>query len=210
MEGISIISKELIAEYVPSNPNILEAGAHIGRDTVKLSRFWPEGYIYAFEPVPGLFRQLKEATKDLKNVTCYQYALDIETGMSDMYISEPPFSASSSLLEPTGYLEEHPEATFKISTVETITIDSWAKKNSVDHIDFMWLDMQGAELRALEGGKELLKTVKVIQSEVSLTARYQNGPLYKDVRKWLENHGFNVVEEALHKGHWGNVLFARP
>ena len=36
------ILKEGIKQYLPENPRILEAGAHIGRDTVKLSKLWPQ------------------------------------------------------------------------------------------------------------------------------------------------------------------------
>jgi hypothetical protein len=50
------IPKSLIATYLPANPTIVEAGAHIGVDTVQMSKRWPRGTIHAFEPIPDLFR----------------------------------------------------------------------------------------------------------------------------------------------------------
>ena len=43
--------KELIKQYLPINPVVIEAGAHIGTDTVEFSKIWPKGSIYAFEPI---------------------------------------------------------------------------------------------------------------------------------------------------------------
>lgn len=54
------ISKEYIAQFLPPNPIIIEAGAHIGRDTKKMARQWPNAHIHAFEPVPALFEILKK------------------------------------------------------------------------------------------------------------------------------------------------------
>ena len=34
--------KEYIASFLTKNPVIIEAGAHIGLDTVEMSKFWPK------------------------------------------------------------------------------------------------------------------------------------------------------------------------
>jgi len=47
-----------IAKYLPVNPVIIEAGAYIGNDTLEMSKVWPKGRIYAFEPVPMLYEKL--------------------------------------------------------------------------------------------------------------------------------------------------------
>lgn len=206
---VSVISKEIIAEYLPDDPRIVEAGAYNGTDTLKMARFWPNGYVYAFEPVPYLFVQLQQTVADQKNISCYQSALSDTSGTEQMFMSQPPYSASSSLYEPQEYLEEHPEARFEVIEVETTTLDDWAQQQGIERIDFLWFDMQGAELRALQGAVNVLRHVKAIKTEVNLTERYRGMPLYRDVRRWLEAYGFKVAIEALHRGHWGNVLFVR-
>ena len=47
--------KHFIAQFLPENPVILEAGAHVGTDTVEMVNLWPKCTVYAFEPVPELF-----------------------------------------------------------------------------------------------------------------------------------------------------------
>ena len=54
------LSRHSIKQFLPKNPVIVEAGAHIGRDTLKMHAIWPQATIHAFEPVPPLFKQLKK------------------------------------------------------------------------------------------------------------------------------------------------------
>ena len=51
-----------IARYLPADPVIVEAGAHLGYDTLAMSRCWPRGHIHAFEPIPSIFSQLQQRT----------------------------------------------------------------------------------------------------------------------------------------------------
>lgn len=203
------ITKQYIAQFLPSNPTIIEAGAHIGRDTKKMITLWPEAKIHAFEPVPALFEQFTANLKDFPSVHCYPYALNDVTETSVFYVSSGRSTATSSLLEPKEYLSEHPTTVFQTITVPTITLDDWAAKFKIAHADFLWLDMQGSELDALKGGIQLLKTVRVIYTEVSFSERYKNNPLYSTIKLWLYKHGFSVQKEEFRNASWGNVLFLK-
>ncbi len=202
-------SRELIKSFLPTNPVIVEAGAHIGRDTLTMSKLWPQSTIHAFEPVPKLFGQLKKNVADNPNIHCYQLALSNKTGTASLYISDEQCTAISSLLKPAEIAQEKPTISFTPQTVQTITLDDWAKKHSIDHVDFLWLDMQGAELQALKAASQLLKKVKALLIEITLTERYQGNPLYAEVKTWLEKQGFAVEVEHFHHQQWGNVLFVR-
>lgn len=203
------ISKEYIAQFLPENPVIIEAGAHIGRDTKKMLKQWPQAKIHAFEPVPELFEELKKNTTPYSNVTCYPLALNNSSGTAQFYISSGRSTATSSLLAPKEYLIEHPTTVFEKTTVTTITLDAWAEKYAIPHVDFMWLDMQGGELSALQAGMHLLKTVKALYTEVSFAERYEKNPLYATIKCWLERQGFSVQKEEFRTSAWGNVLFIR-
>jgi 2-O-methyltransferase len=200
-------SRQYIKQFLPTNPVIIEAGAHIGRDTLKIHKLWPLSTIHAFEPVPILFDQLKIAVADKPNVHCYQLALSDHTGTETLYVSDAQHTAISSLFKPACIAQEKPSVHFTPIMVNTITLDDWAEKYNVDHVDFMWLDMQGAELQALQVAPKVLKNVKVLLIEVSLTERYKDNPLYNEVKSWLEKQGFLLELEHLHHGTWGNALF---
>ena len=204
-----IIPLSYMKNFLPENPTIVEAGAHKGKDTIKLSKTWPKGFIHAFEPVPELYTQLLKATRKRQNVTCYPLALSDNSGKSRIFISGGISDGSSSLLKPQEHITIFPDVTFdEFIDVETITLDEWAQKNSIRKIDLLWLDLQGMELNVLKSGTEVLKNVKVLYTEVSLVETYKNAPLYPEFRQWLEEKGFKAQREEI-TGLMGNVLFVR-
>ena len=205
-----IIPKTFLMGYLHANPVIVEAGAHIGLDTEEMSRLWPKGVIHAFEPVPELYEKLEQRTGHLRNVVRYPLAVADRSGRSKMFVSSGASDGSSSLLTPKEHLDEHPDVRFdQAIEVRTITLDDWARQQGINHVDLLWLDMQGAELAAMMAAPHVLRTVKAIHLEVSLKEVYEGGPLYPEVRRWLEAQGFRVEREALPWPDMGNVLFTR-
>ena len=205
--GKGVIPKKYFAQFLPENPIILEAGAHKGKDTVEMAMLWPAGLIHAFEPVPDLFRLLENNTRNLKNVHCYQFALGNTKGSETLFVSSGASDGSSSLLPPKELLNSFPTVYFdKELSVNTITLDEWARENNVTKIDFMWLDLQGMELMVLKSGINLLKTVSAIYTEVSSSEIYEGQTLYSDLKGWLLSNGFKIEREEVEKGT-GNVFF---
>lgn len=206
------IYKKQITEYLPPNPIIIEAGAHIGRDTIKMAKLWPTATIYAFEPVQSLFATLTDNTKEYPNVHCYNIALSDHTGTETLYVSSGASTAVSSLYKPHEYAQRRPEVQFTPQEVETITLDHWAEEHNVTNttgIDFMWLDMQGAEVKVLKAAPIILKTVRVILLEASLTERFKDNPLYDEVKSWIESQGFVVLQQDIPKHNKVNLLCVR-
>ena len=204
------IPKSLIATYLPANPTIVEAGAHIGVDTVQMSKRWPRGTIHAFEPIPDLFSQLQSNTAKRKNVCCYPMALGKETGAAKMFVSSGRSDASSSLFPPKAHVTYHPDILFETEIqVPTITLDHWAAEQGIKKIDFLWLDLQGYELAVLKAATAVLATVQAIYTEVNLDETYAGVALYPELRQWLEVYGFKVIREDLPWQDGGNVFFGK-
>jgi FkbM family methyltransferase len=205
------ISKILLKKYLPSNPVIIDCGAHDGSDSVALAKLFKKATIYAFEPVKDLYTSLKVNTSHFKNIITYPIALADLDGEMDFYISAGGSDASSSLLEPRDHLTDHPDTFFANKvTVATSTLDSWAKENNINKIDMLWLDMQGFELKMLMASPYILETVSVIHTEVSTRETYKEVAQYHTYRSFLEKKGFTMQIEAIPAG-WdmGNVLFIR-
>ena len=132
-------------------------------------------------------------------------------GVARMYVSSGVSDASSSLLQPTGHLNDHPDVYFDDTIdIRTITLDKWAEENNIPSVDFLWLDMQGFEFKMLETSARIFPTVKAIHTEVSMRETYENAILYTDFKIWLEAKGFRLVKEAIPPGaDMGNALFVR-
>jgi len=203
--------------YLPANPIIVEAGAFDGTDTRKISAQWPQGTIHAFEPVPEIFMMLEKNTADLSNVTRHPLALSDHSGSATLYVSEKPtkpgepFQAGT-LLKPKERLKYSPITYPYTITVPTITLDTWAEQNNIDHIDFMWLDLQGMALPVLKGGINILKTVCALFVELEFIEACEGQAQYKETKAWLESHGFTAIaQDFVDTTSWiyGNVLFVR-
>lgn len=203
------IRKRDAIPFLPPDPVIVEAGAHVGLDTVELSRLWPAGVIHAFEPIPHIYRSLETRTQELSNVKCHQLALGAINGSAPMWVSESATEESSSLLDPKKHLDVWPDVRFRTQLeVPVMTLDDWAQHEGIPRVDFLWLDMQGMELAMLQRSTRLLPMVKAMILEVFLEELYAGAPLWPDVRAWLNDRDFNVVKEQL-GASCGDVLVAR-
>jgi FkbM family methyltransferase len=208
------IPYEICAHYLPTNPVIVEAGAYDGSNTRDFCRFWPECQVYAFEPVPSAYeRLLKAAAEFADQIHPQNMALGRRSETSEMHVSVTGPSAgeqSSSLLAPAATLEEFPFVDFRKETisVEVTRLDAWAAERNVKRVDFLWLDLQGMELAAMEGCGEILATISAIHCEVQNLPLYSGAPMYPEVYAWLKKLGFRVAQEAVFR-RGGNVLFVR-
>jgi 2-O-methyltransferase len=217
------------ASYLPSQPVILEAGSYHGETALEMVRRWPQATVYSFEPVPELFAIVKQNTAAFPNIHSSDLALSDKIGTAVFHMSatenKPEESlGSGSLLEPSHHREGFPSVKFEKSiTVNTTTIDAWAKQSGVTKIDFIWLDIQGAEFPVLRASPNIMRTVKVVITEVEFVEMYKGQALFAQVKPWFEAQGFELVAadfapDAPNKADlksrkalswYGNAIFAR-
>lgn len=194
-----------LKSLLPENPVILEAGGNHGEDTIRMKGVWPNATMHVFEPLPISYAKLMNNTNHLQNVYRYPYALSTYDGVSNFYINIPNNGASSIL-----YPVEWNESEFQKTPIQVQckTINTWAKENNVTKVDFMWLDMEGFELFALQNGIDILKTVKVIFTEVAYQPVRIGCCTYWDLKSFLESHGFKEIWKTSY-GRFGDALFIK-
>lgn len=196
---------ELIKKLLPENPVVIEAGAQFGEDTIIMSRLWPQGKIYAFEPSPESYQILVADTATQSNVFSFPLALSDRNGELFFYLA----GGASSLKRPAKTFNDlyfHSDLDHPI-VVQAITLDDWANAHSVPKIDFIWFDMEGNELSAFKGALQHLPQVKLIYTEVNFQKFWEGGVLYPELKEWLAGHGFREIwQESVPDWH-GNVLF---
>ncbi len=195
----------LLRKMLPANPIIIEAGAQFGEDTEWMSELWPLGKIYAFEPSPESFPELQKIAAKHNNIVATQIALSHTKGEALFYLA----GGASSLLRPQDSFNAdyfHSDVDHPI-VVQVITLDEWADNNKVDTINFMWLDMEGNELNALQGALDSLKKVKLIYTEVNLQRFWDGCVQYDELKAWMEQHEFIEIWADIVPDWHGNVLF---
>lgn len=75
------------------------------------------------------------------------------------------------------------------SEIHTTSLDAFMKAEGLPSIDFVKIDVQGAELEIFQGGVETLKHAVAIVSEVEFIPLYHGQPLFGDVSAYLAEQG---------------------
>ncbi len=196
---------DLMLSLLPENPIVVEAGAQFGEDTYKMSLLWPKGTLYAFEPSPTSYESLTEIAKSRTNVFSFPLALSSSEGKMPFYLS----GGASSLLTPQdGFNQQyfHVDLDHPIF-VDVVTLDSWLDEHKIAKVDFLWLDMEGNELNALQGAEKHLSDVTLIYTEVNIQRFWNGCACYEELKNWLERHDFKEIWSEI-VPHWqGNALF---
>jgi FkbM family methyltransferase len=65
--------------------------------------------------------------------------------------------------------------------------------DGIGPVDFLKLDIEGAELMALRGAADVLSRTAVVQAETAFAAFRQGQPLFADVDTHLRAHGFELM-----------------
>lgn len=105
---------------------------------------------------------------------------------SSLYPPNEPYLARFAGLPPLVNLDRTLE-------VETTTLDSFCQEYGVNTIDFLQIDIQGAELDVFKAAPNIFsKSILAIQTEVEFAPLYSGQPLFGDVDKFLSSQGFTL------------------
>jgi FkbM family methyltransferase len=79
--------------------------------------------------------------------------------------------------------------------IDTITLDQFCQEEDVNEIDFLQIDVQGADLDVLEGAINILnRGITAIQIEVEFSHLYVGQPLFADVDSFLRKNDFTLFD----------------
>jgi FkbM family methyltransferase len=133
---------------------VLDVGAHQGLYTLLASkRVGPQGRVVAFEPSPRERKYLRTHLRlnRCKNVQVESVALGRESGSGELFLVEGMESGCNSLRPPNV-----DEPTTKVA-VEIRTLDESLARLAIQRVDFMKIDVEGAELDVFRGAKALFE-----------------------------------------------------
>ena len=194
-----------------SQPVVFDVGAYIG-DTIEQFKFsFPESYIHAFEPFDESFSILKNRFQKTDKLFLNNIAVaNRSSSNANMYITQN--KGSSSLLKPTKdanqFWEGNPLSTQKEVKVETITIDSYCQKHNIETIDILKIDVQGSELKVLQGAALMIqeRRVKLIFTEISIAPNYKGQSEIDQVIKFLRENKYKIFNFFKMKHRKGRLI----
>lgn len=201
--------REFVALHNLSPAGVMHVGAHKAEELEEYLScgFGSRNPIIWVEAQESLAKELN-LKLDSKNNKIYQAVAWHKSG-EELSFHLTSKSASSSLFELGEHSEMYPDIKVEMtSSVRTSRLDEVLDPD--DKFDFVVLDIQGAELQALQGLGERINEVKWIFTEISKKELYKGATQFQDLEIFLEGRGFKRVFTAWdRKAGWGDALFVR-
>lgn len=200
---------------------IFDIGACEGEDSIRYARLFPNSRVYTFEPVPENHDiAIQNFQKySASNIQLQPFALSDKEGKCDFYVSEGRPSElwegekwnygnkASSLLKPNLDKSNYGWIEFKKTIpIDCKRLDDFCSSNKIKTIHFIHLDVQGAELMVLNGGKKMLSEIQSIWMEVGENEEYDGQAKRFDVEKFMQENGFQLVHFNS-TGQWGDQFW---
>ena len=159
VNGISFLKKQLVNGSV-----FIDIGANIGAYSLIASKLvGNKGKVYSFEPVKSIHNQLTQNIKQnsITNIVVEKMAIFDKNTTLELYISDNQNMGMSSILH-------HSNESGEKQTVQATTLDNYIDNKDLIKIDFIKIDIEGAEINALKGMKQtLIKFSPIILIEIS-------------------------------------------
>lgn len=164
-----------------------------------------------FECNPYIFGHLKERIRNSGD-TAHMLCLWDEDGLEkEFYFYRNQLDGAASLFKPDKFNDFIPDCklTGEKIVVKTTKLDTFVRdlglEEEAKNIDFLNLDIQGAELNCLKGSSILLSgRLQWIYCETSSFSCYQDAPLEPEITSFLANYGFKRVG---YRKDWGTEIY---
>jgi FkbM family methyltransferase len=187
---LPIVEGELDLSEIPQligKPDcvVLEIGSNDGTHTNRFLDLMPQARIYCFEPDARAQQRFAHNVQS-DRVKLYPIAIGASDGTAKFFASlgapsnewaerlPEGWDLSGSIRAPKEHKDVHPWCEFDASrTVQVRSLDSWAQEEGIGTVDFMWADVQGAEIDLINGGRHTLSRTRYFYTEYSDRELYE-------------------------------------
>lgn len=187
---VDSLSKELLKH---ESSVFLDIGTNIGLISLAVLQKVPKVKIFGFEPGPIAYKSFATTifANQLENqVTLLNEALNKEPGEITFYTHNDKDSSGDGMIDTL-----RAESKSTSITVKSNTLDKWSKENKVSKIHVVKIDIEGAELYALQGSIEFLKEHK---PTIFLEISTENLKVYpykeKEVFVFFESNNYDLFD----------------
>ena len=187
---LSIVSLESTCEQLVglgvAIDGIVDVGAHEGKWTRAVKRYFPEARVLMLEAERSKESELEKVAACWPGTVWYAIELVGEKARRGVEFHQAE-SGSSVLADATGGGAD-------TVLLDMKTLDGVVSNSRVGKVDLLKIDTQGYELKILGGASRLLSTVELVLLEVSLIRLYEDSPLLADVVSFMDSHGFRAYD----------------
>jgi FkbM family methyltransferase len=189
---------------------VIHVGAHEGQE---LDTYLEMGFkhIFFIEANPQTYERLQHHVGRRPEVRIAHCAICAHNGSVALRVTSA--EASSSILPLKRHLDLYPEILEAAQvTVRARRLDDLLDEMGlpVEDYNFLHMDIQGAELLALQGAPRTLTGIAAISTEINYAELYEGCPPVEDLDDFLGPHGFvrRVTSTPTHPS-WGDAFYVR-
>ncbi len=199
--------------------NIFDVGANVGSFAKASLDAHPNAVVQAFEPFPAAFEELSALEIAYPGrMRAHNLALSDMVGTQTLYVNAQSVTNSLLTNAPEADAYQPPSYAHPLGQIEVKldTLDTFCEVNSLSQIALLKTDTQGADLKVLKGGEQMIAAGKVdiILIEVLFVHLYEGQSWFGDIYGWLNNKGFQLVNlyDVAHasetkEAKWADALF---
>lgn len=158
-----------------------------------------------FEPDPAAFAALQSLPADpWKSAAYLPYALSDSGGTRTLYIPRDPIAASLLRHDAslgTRFNKQHLFEIAREETVETKSLEDAVREAGLSGIDYLKIDVEGAELSILEAAPKVIDGLLALKTEVAFVPPRVGQPLAFDIANFMQAQGFELMT-MLDPMHW--------
>jgi FkbM family methyltransferase len=167
-----------LKDFLKEDFVVFDIGSNIGVFACFAANLVKKGKVFAFEPVSFVFDFLKKNTIDYDNVECYKIGFGLKIEEKEILIRQ--WTPGDSTIQDSPIDRPHQSFDLK-EKIEILTLDIFVKEKKLEKIDFIKIDVEGYEIKVLEGGIESIKKFRPI-----LGISLHNQLFEKEIRKIFE------------------------
>ena len=191
---------DLIERFCPKEGDVVvDIGAHIGCYTIISSkRVGANGKVIAIEADPSNFEMLNHNIKlnQLTNITALNYAVYSKETKIKLYLpgEESGYTIYNTLMI------ERAKPREKFVEVSANTLDNLLQQNGIRQVNWIKIDVEGAELEVLKGATNILSKSKDIALLIEIHNLHTGINLYEQIVEFLcSYYNFKIEFE---KTYW--------
>lgn len=168
---------------------IVDGGAHKGKWTKTVSEFYPNSKFILVEPNPTVYSKIDETLPKSIDYTIVKGALGAEKGTLQLNVWE---GVDKDLVGSSLCDHIRGDASTKVDC-EVVTLDSLIDIYK-EVPNFVKLDLQGYEIQALAGAKEILKHTELMIIEFGLLDAYVDRTTVRDLVNLMHDNAYSLYD----------------
>ena len=194
----------IVGRFTPKEGDtVIDIGAHIGRYTITSSKqVGNTGKVVAIEADPDNFQLLKRniVLNNLTNVLPLNYAVFSTRTRMKLYEQSASAKYNSVMLARAAKTKNYVE-------VNADTLDSILKQNGINQVNWIKIDVEGAEFEVLKGSNKTLSS-----NDISLLVEIHNiddPSHYDNILNFLKYHNYEITFENRYGSGESHVIFRK-